>query len=107
MIEQIKIRSPTLDQFKAAKADFEKKHKPEDEGFFGKIKNFISGDDKTHDIKISGPKNFKHNSSLSFNTETAQFDIESLPGVYKEIFKKAGITKKDLLNPETAKEIFS
>jgi hypothetical protein len=32
--------------------------------------------------------------------------LDNLPPAYIEIFKKAGITKKDLQNADTAKDIF-
>lgn len=43
---------------------------------------------------------------MKFNAATGEIDIENLPPELLEIFKRAGVTKKDLQNKETAKDIF-
>ena len=45
---------------------------------------------------IGGPKGVKHDASMTFNAETGEIDLEHIPPDIMEIFKKAGITKKDL-----------
>ena len=74
----------------------------------GKIKGFFGGGQKEEEQKmvISKPKNFQHTSSFKFNTETGEIDVENLPQEYIEIFKKAGITKKDLQDKKMGVEIF-
>lgn len=57
-------------------------------------------------IVISGPVGFKHESSMKFNASTGEIDLENLPPEMLEIFKKAGVTKKDLQDKTTAIEIF-
>lgn len=44
---------------------------------------------------MSGPTGFKRN-TLGFNVDTGEINLENLPPELVVVFKKAGITKKDL-----------
>ena len=49
--------------------------------------------------KITGPQNFQHNTSIKLDANGC-INMEELPTEFQEVFKKAGIRKKDLKNPE-------
>lgn len=73
----------------------------------GKIKGFFSShSEEEQKMTISKPRNFNHTSSFKFNTSTGEIDVDNLPEEYIEIFKKAGITKKDLQDKKMGIEIF-
>ncbi|KYR01214.1 WASP-related protein [Tieghemostelium lacteum] len=55
--------------------------------------------------EISGPTGFKHESHIGWDKENG-FDIRNIPDDWKKLFQSAGIKKKDLNDPETAKFIF-
>ena len=57
--------------------------------FFFCFINFIK------EQKITGPTGFKHNTSIKMDT-TGEINLDNLPDEFKQIFKKAGISKKDL-----------
>lgn len=71
------------------------KQEKEKHSFTGKMKAFFgSSSHEEKQIEVSGPQGFKH--EMAFNAETGEMDIEKLPPELVEVFKKAGITKKDL-----------
>lgn len=51
---------------------------------------------------IGDPEDFRHLAHIGFNATTGTFDEENIPDDWKEVFKKAGITKKQLRNKDTA-----
>lgn len=53
---------------------------------------------------ISSPQNFLH---FSHSGLEGNFEIETIPPEYKALFKKLGISKAQIKDPETKKEILS
>lgn len=51
---------------------------------------------------IGEPEDFRHLSHMGFNPLTGTFDTENIPDEWVAVFKKAGISKKQLKNKETA-----
>ena len=53
---------------------------------------------------IGAPSNFRHLAHIGFDPNTG-FDIKNIPPEWKSLFDKAGITKEQLENKDTAKFI--
>lgn len=51
---------------------------------------------------IGDPTDFQHLAHIGFNTATGSFDVQNIPGEWKAIFQKAGVTREQLENRETA-----
>lgn len=74
--------------------------KKEKKGLFGSKpkKKEISGP------VVSGVLNVVHTQHIGMNTD-GSFDLDNISPEWKALFRQAGIKKKDLANPETAKAI--
>lgn len=90
----------------SSKSSKEKKEKPKKEkkkkssffgGLFGKSK-------KEPEFELSGPTNFRHQGHVGWSQD-GKFEIRDIPPELKEIFKEAGIKKKDLKNEDTVKMV--
>ena len=53
---------------------------------------------------IGAPSNFRHLAHIGFDPSTG-FDVKNIPPEWKALFDKAGVTKEQLENKETAKFI--
>lgn len=51
---------------------------------------------------VSGPMDFKHLAHIGFNPVTRRFDVNNIPPEWQSMFNKAGVSKKDLEDPQTA-----
>lgn len=51
---------------------------------------------------VSGPMDFKHLAHIGFNPVTRRFDVNNIPPEWQSMFSKAGVTNKDLEDPQTA-----
>eukprot|EP01120_Amphizonella_sp_Union-15-10_P001519 TRINITY_DN1165_c0_g1_i4.p1 TRINITY_DN1165_c0_g1~~TRINITY_DN1165_c0_g1_i4.p1 ORF type:complete len:275 (-),score=79.31 TRINITY_DN1165_c0_g1_i4:575-1399(-) len=54
---------------------------------------------------ISRPRNFVTKTHVGINPRTGAFEVKDLPDAWKQLFKQAGITKKQAEDPEVAKLI--
>jgi hypothetical protein len=55
---------------------------------------------------IGAPTNFKHHHHIGFDPKTG-FEVNNVPDQWKDIFRHAGIKKKDLQDPAMASVIYS
>jgi P21-Rho-binding domain len=55
---------------------------------------------------IGAPTNFMHKSHIGFDSSSGVFNISDIPEDWKKLFKKAGIRKSELRDPETAEIVF-
>ena len=62
------------------------------------------GKDSEKQMEIGLPTNFQHITHIGWD-EAKGFQVENLPPEWKNLFKTAGIKKKDLENKDTAKLI--
>lgn len=51
---------------------------------------------------IGDPTDFQHLAHIGFNSSTGAFDVQNIPVEWKAIFQKAGVTREQLENRETA-----
>lgn len=51
---------------------------------------------------IGDPTDFQHLAHIGFNAQTGAFDVQNIPTEWKSIFQKAGVTREQLENKETA-----
>lgn len=82
-----------------------KKEKTENKGEKKKKKGFFGSlfkKKKEPEIVLSGPRNFQHKGHVGWSEEGG-FEIRDIPPELKQIFREAGIKKKDMKNEETAK----
>jgi hypothetical protein len=56
--------------------------------------------------QYSAPTDFKHNMHVGW-TPSGGFDVRNIPKEWMTIFQKAGITKDELSNPETAAMLYN
>jgi hypothetical protein len=76
--------------------------------FMAKAKGLLSQDKSPNidDLPISEPSNFRHESSIGWNSETG-FEIRNIPPEWRKLFQAAGIKKSELKNKETAAFVMS
>ena len=84
---------------------------------FSFIKSKVSRDDpkppptkKLADLSLADvgdPTDFRHSAHIGFNASTGTFDVHNVPEEWMAVFKSAGVTEKQLKNPETATFIAS
>lgn len=78
-------------------------------GIFGggkEKKSYRQGDDDFDDIQIGNVRAVKHEQHVGVNAD-GTFDLGNLPAGWKDMFKQAGIRKRDLQDPEMAAQIMS
>jgi len=51
---------------------------------------------------IGDPTDFKHLAHIGFDASTGSFDVKNIPDDWKDVFKKAGISKSQLQDHDTA-----
>lgn len=51
---------------------------------------------------IGDPTDFQHLAHIGFNAQTGAFDVQNIPAEWRSIFQKAGVTREQLENKETA-----
>lgn len=51
---------------------------------------------------IGDPLDFQHLSHIGFNPETESFDVKNIPTEWRSVFAKAGVTREQLENRDTA-----
>lgn len=56
---------------------------------------------------IGDPTDFCHSAHIGFDARTGTFDVHNVPDEWMAVFKSAGVTEKQLKNPETATFIAS
>jgi len=52
---------------------------------------------------LSAPREFKRTTHIGFDSKTGGFEIKDMPPEWKQLFKEAGISKKEAQNPEVAR----
>eukprot|EP00823_Brevimastigomonas_motovehiculus_P001355 TRINITY_DN11885_c0_g1_i1.p1 TRINITY_DN11885_c0_g1~~TRINITY_DN11885_c0_g1_i1.p1 ORF type:complete len:394 (-),score=111.21 TRINITY_DN11885_c0_g1_i1:870-2051(-) len=70
----------------------------------GFLSRLFGGKSSKH-VEISGPTGFQHIQHIGYDPDKG-FECDNINEEWKSLFKHAGIKKKDLQNPETAKVIF-
>ena len=102
-IMKLKIDSqcPSMEEYERVKQRNieEAKKKEEESSFFGRIKNFFSGD-KEEEQKESEVLDFKKNTSIQFDLATGTFNAENVPPEWQEMFDQLGLDKSDLKNKD-------
>lgn len=76
-------------------------------GFFGGSSKNVGKRDSLFDVnvKISSVRMVRHDNHVGLKAD-GTFDVDALPSHWKDLFKQAGVRKKDLTNPETAGVIY-
>ncbi|KAG9394217.1 P21-Rho-binding domain [Carpediemonas membranifera] len=93
-----------MSAFGPQKPQKQKKEKKKGGGLFGLFRGGQA--EEMPELEIGAPTNFEHKSHISFDPETGSFDVSKLSNEMKDIFKQAGVHKKDLQSPETATMLF-
>mmetsp|Transcript_45083 Transcript_45083/g.72455 ORF Transcript_45083/g.72455 Transcript_45083/m.72455 type:complete len:366 (+) Transcript_45083:337-1434(+) len=73
-------------------------------GIGKKIKSFFTKEE-TKKVVIGRPTDFKHVAHIGYDEDTG-FDVKNIPDAWKNVFKAAGISKKQLKNKQTAKVLY-
>jgi len=74
-------------------------------GFWSRLVGKVSGG-STVKTEIGGPTNVKRGAHIGYDPDKG-FECSDIPEQWKQTFKGAGISKKDLQNPETAAVIYA
>eukprot|EP01133_Synstelium_polycarpum_P001077 gene1077-1221_t len=77
------------------------KEKKKKKGFFSSV---FGGGDSEEELDISAPTQFRHESHIGWDPSQG-FEIRNIPPDWRKLFQSAGVTKKELKNPETAQYI--